>query len=113
MTGLRVLASRIRGLWARRSMDHRMEEELQYHLEMLEQEAIRRGVAPEDARYAARREFGGVDQVREVCRDTRSVPIVEALLQDLRHAVRGIFRTPAFSLMVVAVLAVGTGASST
>ncbi len=80
---------------------------------MLEQDALRRGVPPEEARHSARREFGGIDQTKESYRDTRSFPAVEALLQDIRHTLRGMLRTPGFTLMVMAVLAVGIGASIT
>ena len=113
MTPIRVLVSRIRGLWSKRAMDSRLEEELQCHLDLLEQDAVRRGLPPHEARLAARREFGGLQQTKETWRDTRGFPSVETLLQDIRHALRGMFRTPAFTFMVMAVLAVGIGATIT
>jgi putative ABC transport system permease protein len=113
MINMRVFFSRTLGLWSRRRMEARMEEELQCHLEMIEQEARLRGASPEEARYAARREFGGIDQAKENCRDTRGWPAVEALLLDFRHASRGMLRSPGFALLAIAVLAVGIGASTT
>ena len=113
MTALRVLACRAFGLWSKRRMESRLEEELRCHLAMLEEEARRRGMPPEEARHAARRDFGGLEQTREGCRDVRGFPAVEALLQDFRQAVRGMLRTPGFTVLVMAVLAVGIAASTT
>ncbi len=111
MTSLRVWISRVSV--SKRRMELRLSEELQCHLEMLEYEARRRGLSPEDARLAARREFGGLEQTKETYRDTAGFPALEALLQDLRLAVRGMRRNPAFTLLVMAVLAVGIGACTT
>ncbi|MBL0161450.1 MAG: ABC transporter permease [Bryobacterales bacterium] len=113
MNVLRVFLNRVSGLWTKRRMEARMQEELHCHLEMLEQEARQRGESPEEARYAALREFGGVEQTKEICRETRGLPAVEAVLLDVRHAFRGMLRVPGFTLLVVAVLAVGIGASTT
>lgn len=113
MSNFRKLAARVRGLWSRRSMDRRLREEFECHLDLLEQAALRRGLSPEEARFAARRDFGGVEQARQVRHDTRGWPALEAFLQDIRLAVRGIRRAPGFALMVMAVLAVGIGAGTT
>ncbi|HEX8871604.1 MAG TPA: ABC transporter permease, partial [Candidatus Acidoferrum sp.] len=113
MTALRVLISRISGFWSRRRSESRLEEELQCHLEMLEEEARRRGMPPEQASRAARREFGGLDRTKESYRDALGFPFLAALWQDLRHAGRGMLRNPGVTILVVAVLAVGIGACTT
>lgn len=113
MISLRVFFSRTLGLWSKRRMEARMDEELQCHLEMIAEEARLRGASPEEARYEARRQFGGVDQTKEACRDTRGWPALEAWLLDFRHASRGMMRAPGFALLAMAVLAVGIGASTT
>lgn len=113
MTTLRVFTSRVFGVLSKRRMETRLDEELRCHLEMIEEEERSRGASPQEARLAARRAFGGVDQTRESCRETHGLPIVESLLQDVRHAARGILRSPGFSLLVVSVLAVGICASIT
>jgi len=105
MTTLRLFLNRAAGMWIKRRLETRMQEELHCHLEMLEEEARRRGESPEEARYAALREFGGVEQTKELCRETRGLAAVEALLLDIRHAFRGMVRAPGFTLLVVAVLA--------
>ncbi len=113
MTAFGVFTSRILGTWSKRRMERRLNEEIQCHLELLEQEARERGLSPAEARLAARREFGGRDRTREECRDTTGLPAIETLLQDFRHAVRGMIREPGFALLVMAVLAVGIGACTT
>ena len=113
MSALRVLAARTSGLWAKRKMEARLEEEMRCHMELLVEENIRRGMTAEEARRAARREFGGVEQVKETWRDTLGFPALDSFAQDVRHAIRAMRRNPGFSLLVVAVLAVGIGGATT
>ena len=72
MTWLRVLVSRLMGLFRKGRLDWQLGEELRAHLEMLAEENVRKGMPPEEARSAARRSFGGVDQTKEVYRDQRA-----------------------------------------
>ena len=82
MYGLRTLVRRVRALF----QDGRLDEELQFHLEMETERLVRSGMRPEAARLAARRNFGGVEQVKEIYRDRRGLPAVETLARDLAHA---------------------------
>ena len=73
MRWLYKLSLRFRSLFLKRSVDEELAEELRFHLEKLTEEKIAKGMAPEDARYAALRELGAMEQIKEECRDMRRV----------------------------------------
>jgi predicted permease len=104
--------SKFLALFRRRRADAEMSAELQAHLDALAERHIAAGLSPEDARYAALREFGGVEQVKERCRDERRWIWFDQAAQDLRYAARGLRRNPTYSMVVIATLAIGIGAAT-
>jgi len=107
-----VLFTRIGSLFRRNRLDAQLDDEVQFHIDMLTQEHVRRGMPEPDARAAALRAFGGVIQMKESYRDQRGLPLVETFLQDARYGVRALRRTPAFTLAALLTLALGIGANS-
>ena len=109
MTSIRVLASRLLDLLFARRRERRLDEEIADHLELLTDQYVAAGMAPADARRAARRAFGGIDQMKEAYRDQRGLPLADALQQDVTFAIRLLARNRGFAVTAVLVLAVGIG----
>lgn len=104
---------RLRALVHGRDLDREHAEEVTLHLELEAEELARtEGLLPEEARRRARVAFGGVDRYAEAHRDARGWRWLEDLIQDARHATRGLLRTPTFSLSAILVLGLGIGASA-
>src|SRR5215831_12575686 len=103
---------RLRSLCRRPNVDFELEAELRFHLDQLIEGNISSGMPPEEARRAAQRMIGGIAQYKEECQDMRRVNFVEDLVQDVRYTIRSLAKSPGFTGVVIATLALGFGAST-
>jgi putative ABC transport system permease protein len=97
----------------RRSRERRLADEVQSHLDLLTDEYVSRGLPVDEARLAARKTFGGVEQMKERYRDRRGFPMITELVQDTRYALRLMARERWFTTATVVALSLGIGATTT
>ena len=100
-------------LFRHRRAEQDLAREVAAHLALMEDDFLQRGMTPEEARVAARRAYGGVEQVKELHRDERSIVWLEQTVRDVRYACRNLVANPGLTLVVAFTLTLGISVNAT
>jgi predicted permease len=107
----RQMLQRLRSFFLKQPLDRELDAEMASHIDLAMEENMRRGMPKEEARRQALVRFGGVQQAKEQHRETRGLPWMDVLIQDLRFTFRTLGRDRGFAIIAILILGLGIGAN--
>jgi predicted permease len=102
----------LRMLISRKKMEVDLDKELRFHFESQVADKMRSDIPESEARRLTRLEFGGIEQIKEDCRESRGILWLESILQDIHYGLRGLLKNPGFSAVAILSLGLGIGATT-
>lgn len=113
MTERPGVVRRLRRLFVRDDAEHDLDDEVRFHLDMETGANLAHGMEAHQARRAALVAFGGVQRIKEECRDLRVTAWLDGLAADVRYSLRSLRRSPLFAVVAIGTIALGIGATTT
>lgn len=111
VASIRRALNRVASFFLKRPLDCDLEQEMASHLDFAIEDNLRRGLSSDEARRQAMIRFGGLMQAKEFHRETRGLPSLDILAQDLTYTLRTLLRDRSFTIVSVLILALGIGAN--
>ena len=102
----------LRAWRARHRIDGQLDDELRFHVDLETDLLVRQGTSRDEARTSALRKFGGMERVKEECRDSRGLGWLDGIARSVRYALRTLRHQPAFTIITIVVLGLGIGANT-